>query len=306
MRLPPKKRMEKIWHENWELTLLALLPFAYLVFYCYIPMGGLVLAFKDFNVVDGIFGSKWIGLDNFIQFFSSIYSTRVITNTFLLGFYTLLFSFPLPIIFALCVNELRDGFRKRFVQTASYLPYFMSTVVVIAIMYNIFSLDNGLVNHIIKFFGFEPVPFLNSSKWFRPLYVGSEVWQKFGYNSIIYIAAITGVNPELYEAAEIDGCDRIRKIWNITLPYIKPTMVIMLILGVGGVFSIGFEKVLLMYSPGTYDVADIIQTYVYRKGIIDGDISFASAVGMLQSGVNFVMLVSVNYLSRKINDTALW
>lgn len=306
MHLLPKKRIKKIWYANWELTLLALLPFAYLVFYCYIPMGGLVLAFKDFNIVDGIFGSKWIGLDNFIQFFSSVYSTRVITNTFLLGFYTLLFSFPLPIIFALCVNELRDGFSKRFVQTASYLPYFMSTVVVISIMYNIFSLDNGLVNYIIKMLGFEPISFLNSSQWFRPLYVGSAVWQTFGYNSIIYIAAITGVNPELYEAAEIDGCDRLRKIWNITLPYIKPTMVIMLILGVGGVFSIGFEKVLLMYSPGTYDVSDIIQTYVYRKGIIDGDISFASAVGMLQSGVNFVMLISVNYLSRKISDTSLW
>ena len=301
-----KGGVRKVFSENWQLTLLALIPFAYLIFYCYIPMGGLILAFKDYKTTVGIWGSDWVGLKFFKEFFNSIYAWRTISNTFILGFLTLLFSFPVPIIFALCINEIKNQKFKRFAQTASYLPYFMSITVVATMLFNIFSMNNGLVNHVLGLFDLSPIPFMNSSRWFRPLYIGSEVWQKFGYNSIIYIAAITSINPELYEVAEVDGCNRLKKMWHITLPGIKPTMVIMLILSFGSIFSVGFEKVMLLYTPGTYDVADVLQTYVYRKGIIDGNISFATAVGMLQSGVNFIMLLSVNTIARRLGDVSLW
>jgi len=283
-----------------------LIPVAYILIFGYAPLYGILMAFQNFSITRGIWGSKWIGIENFTRLFESVYLTRIVRNTLLLGIYGLLWSFPIPIIFGLAINEIRFSKLKRSVQTISYVPYFISTVIVVGIMYNLFSVNYGVVNKIITSLGFQPINFFLESSWFRTLFIGSNIWSSFGFSSVLFIASISGIDPQLYEACDIDGGNRLRRIWHITLPSIRPTIVISLILGLGGIFSVGAEKIILMYSPEIYDVSDVIGTYVYRVGLINNDFGFATAVGLLSTVVNFLLLVIFNFIARKVGETSLF
>ena len=236
----------------------------YFILFAYKPMYGVIIAFKNFRPTLGVFDSPWAGLTHFISFFNDFYFIRILKNTFLISFYSMLFGFPVPIIFALLLNEIRKNKFKRFVQTASYLPHFISTVIVCSMIHQ-FSYENGLFNDVIAFFGGERSQILQYPQNFRTIYVVSGIWQSFGWNSIIYLAALAGINQELYEAARTDGAGRLAQTWHITLPGITPTIFILLILRTGSLLSVGAEKILLLYSPITYSTADVITTYTYRK-----------------------------------------
>lgn len=276
----------------------------YLIFH-YGPMYGVIIAFKDFQVTEGIWGSEWVGFKHFIDFFNNYYFWRLIRNTFLISFYELIFAFPAPIILALLLNELRKLWFKRIVQTVSYLPHFISLVVVVGMLVD-FSSQNGLFNQFLSLFGIEPISFMQKAEWFRPLYIGSGIWQGIGWGSIIYLAAMAGINPELYEAAKIDGAGRFRQMWHVTLPGITPLIVILLILQIGSIMSVGFEKIILMYNPMTRETADVISTYVYRKGILEASFSFSSAVGLFNAVINLTLLILANKISARVSETSLW
>jgi putative aldouronate transport system permease protein len=277
----------------------------YLVFF-YAPMFGVAIAFKDYSVGRGIFGSPWIGLRHFRDFFQSYYFWRLLRNTILINFYDLLFGFPAPIIFALLLNELRGSAFKRTVQTVTYMPHFISTVVVCGMLVDFLAID-GLINNLIESLGVgKSVQFLQTPEYFRSIYVGSGIWQELGWGSIIYLAALTAIDPQLYDAAEIDGAGRWRKLVNVTLSGILPTIIVMLILRVGRMMNVGAEKVLLLYNPTTYETGDVISTFVYRKGLLEMNYGYSAAVGLFNSAINFALLVSVNRLSRGASDSSLW
>ncbi len=285
---------------------LMLLPaIAHYIIFKYIPMYGVVIAFKDFKAGLGILLSPWAGLKYFRQFFNSYYAWRLIRNTLLLNVYELIFSFPAPIILALLLNELRSDKYKRFVQTVSYLPHFISIVVVVGFIRDFFS-QNGLVNNMLYNIGIEPISFLVDPGWFRTLYVGSGIWQGVGWGSIIYLAAISAIDLQLYEAATIDGAGRFRRITSITIPSITPTIVILLIFRIGGMMSVGFEKVFLMYNPSIYETSDVISTFVYRSGLQNAQYSYSAAIGLFNNIINFLLLVTANYISRTVSETSLW
>ena len=292
--------------EDRYLYLMFLPILAYYIIFHYIPMTGIVIAFKNFRPGHGLYYGAWVGLKWFRQFFSSFYAFRIIRNTFLMSFFSILFGFPIPILFALVITEIKSNPVRRVVQTVSYLPHFISTVVVVGIIQIFFTQNNGIVNNLITALGGEKVAFLSDPAWFRPLYVGSGIWQTFGYSSIIYISAIVGIDPSLYEAARIDGINKFKSAWYITLPMISETIVILFILRLGSLMSVGFEKVYLMYSPATYETADVISTYVYRKGIEDSNYSFSTAVGLFNSVVNFVFVFAANMASRRVANASLW
>lgn len=277
----------------------------YIVFH-YIPLSGVVIAFKNFQPGNGIYAGEWVGLKWFQEFFHSIFAGRLIRNTVLLSLYSLIFGFPLPIIFAVCVSEIKWMKPRRIIQTVSYIPYFISTVVLVGMIKNFFSLNDGIVNQIIEALGGKRINFMMSADWFRPLYVGSGIWKSFGFDSIIYIAAIAGVDPSLYEAAKLDGITKFKEVYHITLPSIAPTILMLFILSLGSIMSVGFEKVYLMYSPAVYETADVISTYVYRKGIESNSLSFATAIGLFNSVINFLFVYGANRLSRKATQTSLW
>lgn len=274
--------------------------------FSYIPMYGIQIAFKDYSVSKGVWDSRWVGFANFTSFFDSIYFWRLIRNTVLLSFLSLVFSFPIPIIFALILNEVKNKAFKNTIQTVSYFPHFISVVIVVGMMHTLLSPETGMVNQLIESLGGKPIAFMQSSAWFRPLYIISGIWQGFGWSSIIYLSALTGVSPELYEAAEIDGAGRFRKIWSVSIPAIIPTVVIMLILAIGGLMNVGYEKVMLMYNPGIYEVSDVISTYVYRKSIQGGEFSFGTAVDLFNNVVNFIIIFIANKVSRSISEISLW
>jgi putative aldouronate transport system permease protein len=274
----------------------------YLIFH-YGPMYGAVIAFEDFNPVRGVFGSKWVGLQNFQDFFSSVYFGRLIFNTVAISVLDLIFGFPAPIILALLINELRWNPFKRLVQTVTYLPHFISVVVVVGMLVDFFARD-GLVNQLM--FTSDPVAYLQSPEWFRQLFVGSGIWQHVGWGSIVYLAAIATIDPQLYDAAKVDGADRFRQMWHITIPGILPTIVILLILRMGMMMSVGYEKIILMYNPLTYETADVISTYVFRRGILQADFSFSAAVGLFNSVINFALLIAANRISRRLTEHSLW
>ena len=280
--------------------------FLYYLIFKYIPMFGIVIAFQDYSPYLGYFKSEWVGVQNFIDFFESIYFWRLIRNTLVLNVYDLLLGFPVPIIFALLLNEVTNQGIKRFVQTVSYLPHFISIVIVVGIMHSFLSPNSGIVNILLNNMGKDTIDFWTEPKWFRPLYIGSGIWQGFGWGSIIYLAAISGIDPNLYEAAEMDGARRLRKMIHITIPGIMPTIVILLILRLGNMMSVGFQKIILMYNGATYETADVISTYVYRKGIAGGEFSFATAVGLFNSVINLILIFAANTFSRKIGETSLW
>lgn len=296
---------EKIKRDRWLFLMIAPI-LAYYIIFCYVPMSGIVIAFKNFKPGHGIYYGKWVGLKWFEQYFSSIYAFRTIRNTFLLSLYSILWGFPIPILFAIVVTELRSTSVRKVVQTVSYLPHFISTVVIVGIIQIFFTQNNGIVNNLIEKLGGQKISFLTDPKWFRTLYVGSGVWQGFGYSSIIYIAAIMGIDPALYEAARIDGITKFKACWYITLPMIAETIVILLILQMGGLMSIGFEKAFLLQSSATYETSDVISTYVYRKGIEDSNYSFSTAVGLFNSVINFTFVFVANTISRKVTNASLW
>lgn len=299
------KRLGKDLKRN-KFVYLMLLPVVlyYLIFH-YGPMYGVQIAFKDYNITEGIWNSRWIGFDHFIEFFKGFHFWRLIRNTFLINFYELLFAFPAPIILALLLNELRRMWFKRLVQTVSYLPHFISVVVVVGMIVDFTSL-NGLINQFLGLFGIEPIGFLQKSEWFRTIYVGSGIWQGIGWGSIIYLAAMSNINPELYEAAKIDGASRFKQALHVTIPGIAPIIIILFILQMGSMMSVGFEKIILMYNPLTYETADVISTYVYRKGILEASFSFSAAVGLFNAVINLTLLVLANRISAKVSETSLW
>lgn len=275
------------------------------ILFCYYPMYGLLMAFQDYNPVDGILGSPFVGFTHFTNFFDSMFFGRLLRNTILLSLYNLIFGFPIPILFALMLNEVKPGPFKKFTQTISYLPHFISVVVIVGMLNIVFS-PTGIIPEVLtKLTGSSP-NFLSDAKWFRTMYVGSEIWQHFGWNSIIYMAALAGIDQGLYEAAKIDGASRFKQIWHITLPGIAPTIVTLLILNSGSILSVGFEKIILMYSPATYSTADVISTYTYRVGLLQSQYSFGVAVGMFNSVANCIILIIVNAISRKLTETSLW
>lgn len=301
-----KTRLVKAFKRDRYLLLMFLPIVVYYVVFSYVPMTGAIVAFKQFKPGHGIYGGDWVGLKWFIQFFKSPFAFRTVRNTVLISIYSILFGFPLPILFAICVTEIRSSKVRRVVQTVSYLPHFISTVVLVGMINNFFSMNHGLVNDLIVRMGGEPVNFLINPAWFRTLYVGSGVWQNFGFNSIIYIAAITGIDPSLYEAGKIDGITKFQEMVYITIPMISQTIVMLFIMQLGGIMSVGFEKVFLMYSPAVYETADVVSTYVYRKGIESNNYGFGSAVGLFNSVINFAFVFIANQVCRKLTDSSLW
>ncbi|GIP35002.1 sugar ABC transporter permease [Paenibacillus sp. J2TS4] len=291
---------------NWELYLLLIPVIAYYVIFKYVPMYGVQIAFKDFMASKGIWGSPWVGFDHFERLFNSYYFWRLIKNTLGIGIYELVVGFPVPIILALMINEVRAPFFRKTVQTVTYAPHFLSTVVLAGMVLIFLAPGNGLVNQLIKLFGGAPVSFMTEPGWFKSIFVFSGVWQNMGWGSIIYLAALTGIDPQLHEAAKVDGASRLQRIWHINLPGIMPTIVILLILNAGNLMGVGFEKVLLLQNDLNMEASDVLSTYVYRSGILEAQYSFSAAVDLFNAIVNFILLVSVNYISRKVSETSLW
>jgi putative aldouronate transport system permease protein len=291
--------------KQYLLILMVLPAFLVILVFSYFPMYGVQIAFRDYKVSLGFSRSPWVGLKHFKAFFSNPFAYRIIKNTLLLGLYGLLWGFPMPIILALLFNEINNAAFKRVVQTISYLPYFLSTVIIVGMLKN-FASNTGMFNQIAAFLGHEPIHFFGESSWFRTLYIGSGIWQGLGWGTIIYLAALSGVNAELYDAAAIDGANRFQRIWHISLPAILPTISILLILSTGGILGANFEKVMLMYNANIYDVADVIGTYVYREGIGGSRVSYSSAVGLFTSVVAFVLLFISNTVSDKLSGNSLW
>ena len=290
---------------NRAVYLMALPVIAYFIIFNYIPMTGIIMAFQKFQIKKGILGSQFVGLDNFARFFNSPYAWRLIRNTLLISFLGLLFSFPLPIVFALCLNEVRNAKFKKITQTISYLPYFISIVVVVSILFD-FCKSGGVLTRLAEVFGWKGGALISSPEWFRTLYIGSNLWQHLGYNSIIFISALAAIDPQLYEAATIDGANRWQQTLHVTLPGIASTIVVLLILRLGSIMSVGYEKTILMYSPATYETADIIGSYVYRVGLLDADYSYSTAINLFNSLINLLVLYVANRFSRHISSTSLW
>lgn len=272
--------------------------------FAYIPMAGLIIAFRKYDIVSGLFGTGWDGFKYFDLFFRDPYFFRIIRNTLVINLYMMIFAFPAPIIFALLMNEIKANRIKKVFQSFSYIPHFVATVVVVGLMMEMLS-SGGMVNQVISSLGLKKQLFFSEAGWFRFLYVSSSTWEGTGWRAIIYMAALTGINTELYENAAIEGANRFQKIKYVTIPGILPTIIILFILSMGTMMNVGFEKVFLMYNPGTYETADVISTYVYRRGILGMDYSYATAVGLFNSIINFLFLIGANYMARK-GETSLW
>lgn len=299
------RRLGRDLRVNKELYLLFIPVLVYYILFHYVPMYGASIAFKNFTPSMGISGSPWVGFKHFNAFFSSYYFGTLLRNTLVISLSSLIFGFPVPIIFALLINELRNKRYARVVQTITYVPHFVSLVVVCG-MIREFTSSTGLVTQLLSYVGFQPRTMLNDQNLFVPVYVISGIWQEAGWGSIIFLAALTAIDPELYEAAEIDGANRFRRVLHITIPGILPTIVIMFIMRTGRLMSVGADKVILLYNPAIYETADVISSYVYRRGIRGTDWSFSSAVGLFNSVINFLLVVGVNTLSRRLTDSGLW
>lgn len=308
-----KEEKRKYWKKSLKrdrfLILMILPVILYYVIFCYLPMSGLWMAFTQYKIgsgFQGLFTSDFVGLKWFRQFFHSVYAWRLVRNTFLLSFYSLIFGFPIPILFAIAVTQLRGKRLQKVIQVTTYLPYFISTVVVCGMINNFLSPSGGIINQLLGMLGIDSINFLSLPQWFRPIYVISGSWQSFGFNSIIFVAAIMGISPDLYEAMRVDGANKRKVIWHLVLPSIRPTIILLLIMTLGSMMSVGFEKVYLLYNPSVYETADVIQTYVYRQGIGSNNYSYAAAVGLFNSVINFGIVFLANRLSRKVTDTSIW
>lgn len=291
--------------KTWQLYVLLLPALLYFFILHYIPLYGVQIAFKDYIATKGIWGSPWIGLDHFQRFFNSYYFKDLIRNTLVLNVYGLLL-FPLPIILALSFNEVKNATFKKWAQTITYAPHFISTVVMAGMVIAFLDPETGLINSIIKVFGGSPIPFLIMPQWFKHIFVWSGQWQGLGWGAIIYLAALAGVNPDQHDAASVDGASRMRRIWHINIPAIMPTVIILFILTMGSFMSIGFEKVLLLQNPLNMSSSDVIQTFVYRSGLLQSQYSFSAAVGLFDSLINVTLLVLANLIARRTTDNSLW
>ncbi len=293
----------------WQSRYLYLLLLPTLIWYItfmYAPLYGIQIAFKDFMPFKGIEGSPWVGFKHFRSFFNSEYFGRLLSNTLGISIYSILVGFPVPILLALLMNEIGSKYFKKGVQTIVYLPHFISAVVVVSIINSILSPSSGLLNQLVVFFGGDPVHFMADPRYFKTIYVLSDIWQSAGYNSIVYLAALTSIDPSMYEAATVDGASKWDKLIRITLPSLLPTIIIMLILRMGSMFSVGYEKIMLMYNEATYETADVISTYVYRRAFKSGDYSFSAAVGLFNSIINFTIIQVFNKISAKVSEVSLW
>lgn len=299
-----KKR--KLFRNNIDLYLLLLPGIIYLILFKYLPMYGVVIAFQDFDVFKGVSGSEWVGFANFKKIFADPEFYGVFKNTLLISIYKIVFLFPLPIIVALLLNEVNSTLFKKSTQTIIYLPYFLSWVVVAGIFTSLLSPTSGLLNKLITSLGGEPVAFMMSNKWFRSVLVTSAGWKEIGYNAVVYIAAISGIDQQLYDAAKVDGAGRFKRMIHITLPGISTTIVLLLILRLGSVLEAGTEQILLMYNPTVYETGDVIGTYVYRMGLGQQQYSMTTAVGLFNSVVGFILVIGGNFFSKKISGSSIW
>ena len=278
---------------------------AYFIVFHYAPMYGVIIAFQDYKPFKGIAGSAWVGFKHFSDFIQGPFFWRLLRNTLSINIGMLLFGFPLPILFALLLNEVRSVGFKRVVQTVTYMPHFVSSVVVCGLMV-IFCRSDGILTYVLKFIGFPESNLLTYKQYFQGLYIGMNIWQELGWDSIIYFAALTSIDVSLYEAARVDGAGRWRQMWHITLPGIAPTVVILLILRIGNLMSLGWDRIYLLYNDMVMETADVISTYVYRTGMLQVQYSYATAVGLMNSIVNIILLFSANFISRKVSDSSLW
>ncbi|NLY18257.1 MAG: sugar ABC transporter permease [Clostridiaceae bacterium] len=277
----------------------------YLIFY-YFPMYGVTMAFKDFDMFSGLFSSEWVGLLHFKNLFTSETFFKVFRNSILISIYKLFFNFPVPIVLAILLNEVKNIYFKKSIQTIVYLPYFLSWVVIAGIVINLLSPSTGVVNTLLKSMGHEPINFLANKSYFRSIIVLSDLWRTMGWNTVIYLAALTGVDPELYESARIDGAGRFHQITRITLPCIRSTIIVLLLLKVGNIMNNGFEQIFMLYNPMVYEVGDVFETYVYRLGLVEARYDFSTAVGLFKSVIAFIMLVGANTLARKFGERGIF
>lgn len=294
-----KKSLKLRLKKNWPFLVMLSIPLIFLLIFSYGPMYGILIAFKDYSPGLGILGSEWNNFEHFKRMFSDFTFIRALRNTLNISFWKIVIGFPVPIIFALFLNELRNVKTKKVVQTISYLPYFMSWVIVASMVVEVFSPQRGIINTIITAFGGSPIHFLASEKWFVPILVATDIWKEIGYGAIIYLAAMTGVNPDLYEAADLDGATRFHKMRHITIPSIMPIIITMFILKLGTVLNAGFDQVLNLYNPSVYSVGDIIDTYVYRIGLINFSFDYSTAVGLFQNGVGLILISVSNWITTK-------
>ena len=307
-----KKRAEGFltWRQSivryWQLYLLVLPVVAYFIIFKYWPMYGVQIAFRDFSPGKGFFGSEWVGLEYFKQFFSSFSFTVILKNTLLLSVTLLVFSFPAPIILALLINEIQNRHYKKVLQTVTYAPHFLSTVVMVSMLVAFVNTDTGIINTCLKQMGFEAIDFMSDPKRFRPMYIITDIWKGAGWGSIIYLSSLSSINPALYEAAKIDGASRFKQMLHITLPALAPTIVLMLIMDCGRIMNVGFEKVLLMQNSLNLDVSEVISTYVYKMGIGQMKFSYSTAIDLFNSVINLIMLLSVNKISKKISGSGMF
>jgi putative aldouronate transport system permease protein len=291
---------------SYALYAMMLLPLLWYVVFCYVPMSGIVIAFKKYSLFRGFIDSPWIGFANFKKFLTDPYFWQVFLNTVRIGFFNLLINFPAPIVLALLLNEAGNRIFKRSIQTIFYLPHFISVVALTNIMILMLSPSMGVVNELIKTLGGKTVNFIIEPNWFVPIYIVTMFWREAGWGTIIYLAAMSGIDPELYNAAEIDGAGRVRKIWNITLPSILPVIGIMFILATPSILGADFETVLLLQQPVTYQTSDVIQTYIYRRGLLNGEFDFATAIGVMFSLIGVIIILATNYLSKKYAEVSVW
>lgn len=292
--------------KDWDLYVLLIPGLIFLLIFKYAPMYGIIIAFKDFNIFEGMAASPWVGLEHFERLFRSRDFAVVFRNTLIISIYKIIFLFPLPIIMAILMNEIKNMIFKRSIQTIVYLPHFLSWVIVSGLFIDVLSTNGGIVNRIIESFGGEPIAFLMEPEWFRSVLITSAGWKEVGWSMIVYLAAIAGIDPQLYEAAKMDGAGRFRQIWHITVPGLVPIILLMFILRLGNILEAGTEQILVMYNPIVYEVADVIGTYVYRMGLGQQDYSFSTAVGLFDSVVGFFLIITGNYLSRKYLHRGIW
>jgi putative aldouronate transport system permease protein len=301
-----KSNLVKSIRKDPALYLILLIPFIYYIIFKYEPMLGNIIAFRKFRPGGSIFGYKWVGLRYFKIFITDQKFWEVFRNTVVLSGLILVLSWPVPIIFALLLNEIHSVKFKKSVQVISYLPHFLSLVVVYGLLQKILSPSSGIINDILRSLGRDPVHFLLEPRWFRPVYIISDIWQNTGWGAIIYLAALTSIDPQLYESSEIDGASRFQQTLFITLPGLLPTITVLLILKIGRILTLSFQKILLLYNPMTYPVADVIQTYVYRMGLLQNNYSYATAIGLFESVIGLFLVITANKIARKVSDTSLW
>jgi len=291
---------------EWQLYAMLIPTIIWLLVFLYKPMYGLQIAFKDYSIFRGIADSPWIGFEHFQTLFNNDQFLRAVRNTIIMSAYGLLFGFPVPIFLALMFNEILNEKFKKTSQTIVYLPHFISSVIIAGIVITAFSPSAGIVNTILGWFGIDSVYFLTRPEWFRPIFIGTGIWQEAGFQSIVYLAAIAGVSPTLYESAVVDGASRWQMMWKITIPSIMPTIIIMLIIRIGNILEISFEMIILLYQPATYETADVVNTFIYRQGLQGGQYDFAAAAGLFNAVVAFILVMTANTISKRYSRTSLW